>query len=167
MECSKFVGKRIENFKYPNNNYFKLEKEAITLKMKKYLLRLKEKIMGSSTKEYDYPDQFGEDYLEIDTTQKESAGKQKIIIKPFVISDFNDIKEPMDSLREGYTIVLLNIKPLKDKDLIELKRTVNKLKKTCEAIDGDIAGFGEDWIVAMPHFARVHRTPQTGVIKEE
>jgi len=64
-------------------------------------------------------------------------------------------------LREGTTIALINIRPLKDKDIIELKRAVNKLKKTCDAIEGDIAGFGEDWIVVTPSFAQIYRTTQT------
>ena len=45
----------------------------------------------------------------------------------------------------------------KEKDIIELKRAINKLKKTCDAIDGDIAGFGEDYIVCCPTFAKIHR----------
>ena len=45
--------------------------------------------------------------------------------------------------------------------MIELKRAVNKLKKTCDAIEGDIAGFGEDWIVVTPSFAKVYRTTAT------
>ena len=48
-----------------------------------------------------------------------------------------------------------------EKDLVELKRAVNKLKKTTDAIDGDIAGFGDDWIVVTPSFATVHRGKQT------
>ena len=52
---------------------------------------------------------------------------------------------------------MVNIKPLKDKDLVELKRAINKLKKTCDAIDGDIAGFGDNWIAAVPNFAQIHR----------
>ena len=71
-------------------------------------------------------------------------------------------------LREGYTIALVNIKPLKDKDLVELKRAINKLKKTCDAIRGDIAGFGDDYIIVTPSFARIYRTKQTeaGAIDE-
>ena len=38
---------------------------------------------------------------------------------------------------------------------------LNKLKKTCDAIEGDIAGFGEDWIVVTPSFAKVYRTTAT------
>ena len=98
-----------------------------------------------------------EDYIEI--SPSDAKERSKIIVKPYIINDFSDIKSPLDALREGYTIALVNIRPLKDKDIIELKRAVNKLKKTCDAIDGDIAGFGEDWIVITPSFARVHRTP--------
>ena len=83
--------------------------------------------------------------------------KSKIMVRPFVIEEFEHIKPILDALREGHTIALVNIKPLKDKDLVELKRAINKLKKTCDAIEGDIAGFGENWIAATPNFAYIHR----------
>ena len=70
----------------------------------------------------------GVDYVELDSSSKESS--QKIIVRPFVLEDFSDIKPVLDSLREGNTICLVNIQPLKDKDLVELKRAINKLKKT-------------------------------------
>lgn len=113
--------------------------------------------------------ELSEDYLEIDTEKGEMAhgNKAKIIIRPFVIEDFTDIKPALDSLREGYTIALVNIRPLKDRDIIELKRTVNKLKKTCDALGGDIAGFGDDWIVVTPSFASVYRNTQTEDVEGE
>ena len=43
---------------------------------------------------------------------------------------------------------------------------VNKLKKTCDALEGDIAGFGEEWIVATPNFAYVHRGSQNTQVDE-
>ena len=49
------------------------------------------------------------------------------------------------------------MKVVKEKDMVELKRAVSKIRKTCEAIDGDVAGFGEDWLVATPSFAGIHR----------
>ncbi len=51
----------------------------------------------------------------------------------------------------------MNVHDLRSKDMTELKRAVNKLKKTCEAIEGDIAGFGDDWLVVTPAFAEVYR----------
>ena len=62
---------------------------------------------------------------------------------------------------------MVNIRPLKDRDLVELKRAINKLKKTCEAIEGDLAGFGDDWLVVTPSFASVFRNKQTEDIEEE
>ena len=108
---------------------------------------------------------YEEDYVEIDT-KKDIGQKAKISVKPFIIEEFADIKDCLDALREGYTIALINIKPLKDKDIVELKRAVNKLKKTCDAIEGDIAGFGEDWIVVTPSFAKIYRTTETEEVKE-
>lgn len=121
---------------------------------------LKEKLMGSKPID---EEEHREGYVELDTVQEE---KSKILVRPFVIDKFEDIKEILDSLREGHTIALVNIRPLKDKDLIELKRAINKLKKTCDAIDGEIAGFGDDYIVVVPHFAKIYKTKQVTEVEE-
>ena len=122
------------------------------------------KISGS-TYEDQQLEEAEEDYVELneDTSEAEDS---KILIRPFVMEDFSDIKPVLDSLREGYTIGLINIQPLKEKDLVELKRAINKLKKTCEAIDGDIAGFGDDYIIVTPSFAQVHRDKETQSLEE-
>jgi len=135
--------------------------------MKEHLLRFKEKIARSLRGSSDDDDIYsGQDYVEIDTGLPDSK-KSKVIIRPFVIEEFGDIKPTLDAIREGYTVALINIKPIKDKDIIELKRAINKLKKTCDAIEGDIAGFGEDWIVVTPSFAEIYRTKQTEDIEQQ
>jgi len=117
--------------------------------------KFKEKILGERDESFFDDSGSGEEYVEINTVANKQ--KAKVIVQPFVVNEFQDIKPALDALREGYTIALVNIKPLKDKDIVELKRAINKLKKTCDAIEGDIAGFGEDWIVVTPNFAEVHR----------
>jgi SepF-like predicted cell division protein (DUF552 family) len=99
-----------------------------------------------------------DEYVELNSDAAR-ADTSKVIVRPFNLEDFQDIKPILDSLREGYTIALVNIRPLKDKDLVELKRAINKLKKTCDAVEGDIAGFGEDYIVITPSFAKIYRAP--------
>lgn len=126
--------------------------------MKETLMRIKDKIMGSSS--YDIPDEFGEDFVEVDM-ESQPKDRKKVLVKPYVVTEFNEINEPLNDLREGYTVALINIRQLKDKDVVELKRAVGKLKKTCDAIGGDIAGFGDDWLVATPGFARVFRQAAT------
>jgi len=133
--------------------------------MKDIFSKLKEKFSGEEIEDEFPEENDSEDYIEISTKDTPET-KAKIIVKPFIINDFQDIKPALDSLREGYTIALVNIKPLKEKDLVELKRAVNKLKKTCDAIDGDIAGFGEDWVVVTPSFAQVHRNETIAEVKQ-
>lgn len=125
--------------------------------MKGLFSDIRKKLLG----EEDTPmGELEEEYVELDTSAHESI-KNKITIRPYAISDFADIKVILDALRDGNTIVLVNIKPLKDKDLVELKRAINKLKKTCDAIEGDIAGFGDDYLVLTPAFAQIYREQKT------
>ncbi|MCG2718242.1 MAG: cell division protein SepF [Nanoarchaeota archaeon] len=134
--------------------------------MSAFFDKIKDKIInGMAMEDESLPEEYGEDYLEIDT-EKITRPKSKVLVKPFVIKEFEDIIPTLDALREGYTIALVNIRPLKDKDIVELKRAVNKLKKTCDAINGDIAGFGEDWIVVTPSFAQIHRNPAEESVRE-
>ncbi len=118
-----------------------------------FFSKIKEKMTG-------YSNSMGEgeeaDYVELGSDVGAKSGA-KVLVRPFVITDFESIKPILDCLREGHTIALVNIKPLKDKDLVELKRAINKVKKTCDAIEGDIAGFGDNWIAAVPSFAHIHR----------
>jgi len=72
------------------------------------------------------------------------------------LKDFTDTDRIQYLLREG-SIIFLRIKELRQKDLTELKRSVDKLKKTCAAMDGDIIGVDEDFLVLTPNFARIFR----------
>ena len=127
--------------------------------MKKFIASIKEKVKNWGFDEDD-SDEFEEEYLELDTSVKRS-GSSRVIVRPFVLEDFSDIKSVLDSLREGKTVCLVNIKPLKEKDIVELKRAINKLKKTTDATGGDIAGFGDDYIIVTPAFAEIYRTKET------
>lgn len=118
------------------------------MKIKEFLSKLTGKTVIKKEDEEEFIE------LEPEELHKKSA---KIYIKYFILTDFADIKPVIDSLREGYTIALMKIKPLKDKDMNELKRAINKVKRTCEAIDGEIVGIDEDWIIAVPNFVEVYK----------
>ena len=53
---------------------------------------------------------------------------------------------------------------LKQKDSIELKRAISKIKKTTDALEGSIAGFGENIVIVTPSFATIHKEEE---IKKE
>src|SRR3989338_4455865 len=105
--------------------------------MKDFLLQLKERFMRHSEEQEASPE--GENYVELESGSSSKEDKAKVLVRPFVMEEFEDIKPVLDVLREGTTIALINIKPLREKDLVELKRAISKLRKTCEAIEGDIA----------------------------
>ena len=96
------------------------------------------------------------DYIEVDVG-REMAKKSKVVLRPFVLKTFDDINGILEILREGYTIAVIDIRPLKSKDLVELKRAIAKLKKTVDALEGTVAGFGENIIVASPSFVEVYK----------
>ena len=93
-------------------------------------------------------DEFSPDFIEIDLEQEKSSSK--VLIKTFILKVYEDINPILNALREGYTIAVIDIKALKGKDVIELKRAISKIKKTVEALEGKIAGFGENVVIATP-----------------
>ena len=46
---------------------------------------------------------------------------------------------------------------LRQRDPMELKRAVAKIKKTTDALEGNIAGFGENIVIVTPSFAKIHK----------
>lgn len=126
-----------------------------------FFSKLKEKISGPKYEEMEQE----AGYVELENDGELS--KSKVLVRPFMLEDFDDVKPVLDSLREGYTIALVNIRPLKDKDLVELKRAINKLKKTTDAIEGEIAGFGDDFLVITPSFASIYRSKQMRSVHAE
>ena len=88
------------------------------------------------------------EFIEIDLEQE--RGEDKIHVKTFTLNVYEDINPILNSLRNGYTIAVIDIGPLKHKDVIELKRAVSKIKKTVEALEGKIAGFTSNVIIATP-----------------
>lgn len=101
--------------------------------------------------------EFDNEYLEIDVGREEK--ENKVLVKLFVLKKYEDVTEILNALREGYTIAIIDIKTLRQRDPIELKRAVSKIKKTTDALEGSIAGFGENTVIVTPSFAKIHKEP--------
>jgi SepF-like predicted cell division protein (DUF552 family) len=142
----------IPNYIKQDRNLYKLDKLKIIMAFDK--LKGMFKKTGSDS-----------EYLEIDLG-KESK-KAKILVKPFILKKFDDINEVLTYLREGYTIAIIDIKPLKSKDIIEVKRAISKLKKTADALEGSIAGFGDGVVIVTPSFAEIAKVPVVSEVKED
>ena len=96
-----------------------------------------------------------QDYLELEI-EKGERPSEKLLIQVENMNSYEDSDRIQRKVREG-SILLVKIKNLREKDMNELKRTIARVRKTCIAINGDIAGIGDDWIIVTPSKARVHR----------
>ncbi|NCN39033.1 MAG: cell division protein SepF [Candidatus Aenigmarchaeota archaeon] len=95
-----------------------------------------------------------ENFIELD--QSSGDIKQRINVRIEDLRDYRDIETVQRLVREG-NIVFLKIKTLRDKNLGELKRAVQKLRKGSIAMNGDIVGVDDNFLVLCPQFARVFR----------
>ena len=100
-------------------------------------------------------DSFDNEYVEIDL--ENGKQDQKVAVKLFTLKHYDEINDVLSALREGFTIAVLDIKTLRQRDSIELKRAISKVKKTVDALEVSIAGFGENLVIATPSFAKIHK----------
>lgn len=114
-----------------------------------------DRIKKAFSKEGSGGEDFEDEYVEIDVGQEEQ--EKKVLVKLFVLKKYDDVNEILDTLREGYTIAVIDIRTLKKKDSVELKRAVSKIKKTVHALEGSIAGFTENTVIATPSFAKISK----------
>jgi len=96
-----------------------------------------------------------DEYIEIDL-EHEGEKENKIQVKLFMLTQYDDVNSILNALREGYTIAIIDFKVLKTKDPIELKRAISKIKKTVDALEGSIAGH-ENLVIATPSFAKIYK----------
>lgn len=94
------------------------------------------------------------EYVELEPGNETKNKKIRIRVK--TLHEFKDAEEVQQLLRQG-DIVWVKIAPLKEKDMTDLKRAIDRIKKTVKSIDGDVAGIDEEWLIATPHYAHVHR----------
>src|SRR5437867_7525329 len=95
-----------------------------------------------------------EEIVEIDPSKV--SEQNKINVKVEVLKDFSGTERVQQLLREG-AVVFLKIREMREKDISELKRSVDRIRKTCVAMGGDIVGVDEDFLIVCPAFARVWR----------
>lgn len=94
-----------------------------------------------------------DDYVELET---EGERKSKVPIEVERIAEYADSDRIQRKLREG-SIMLVRVKELREKNVNELKRALERIKRTCEAVGGDVVGAGDDWIIVSPAIAKIVR----------
>mgnify|MGYP000085343116 CR=1 FL=1 len=95
-----------------------------------------------------------EEYIEI--TPEAVREERRIMIRVEKVTGDVDVPRIQRYLREGY-IIFLKIRDVRQRDISELKRIIERLKKTVLAINGDMVGVDEDFLVITPEYARIYR----------
>lgn len=95
-----------------------------------------------------------EEYMELDI--QEEKPRDKLLIQVERLESFGDSDRIQKKLRDGF-VLLIKVRDLREKDISELKRAITKIKKTCLALNGSIAGLGEDWLLATNGSAKIHQ----------
>jgi len=104
-------------------------------------------------KKNEEPENLEDNFVEIDHT---SESGQKINVRIEELEEYRDVDFVQKLVREG-NIVFLKIRSLREKNIGELKRAIQKLKKGAVAMNGDIVGVDDNFLVLTPQFARVYR----------
>ena len=115
------------------------------------------RILGKSSSD----DSESEEYIDLDSIieePKKQSGKVRIKIEKLL--EFRDAERIQKFVREG-NIVLAETQEMKNKDVGELKRSIERIKKTVMAINGDIVMGPQSILIICPPNVMVSR------IKEE
>ncbi len=108
----------------------------------------------------EYIEDSSDDYLsfsELDVVEQNYVEDKIVNVRVFVLDDYESIREILDVIRGEDTMCLIDIHLLRNKDPDELKRAVEKLKKTVSAVSGELVGFHENWVLAAPKNVRIHK----------
>ncbi|MEK6976790.1 MAG: cell division protein SepF [Candidatus Hydrothermarchaeota archaeon] len=102
-----------------------------------------------------------EDYVELQVQgggeQHEAPGRY---VKVFKLKGFADVDVAATELSDG-NIIILDIKPLAERSMNELKHAVDEMKNTVLAMGGDIAGLSEYHLIMTPPGVKVERTGES------
>jgi hypothetical protein len=113
--------------------------------LKMDIKKIMEKLKGDE-------EETGDEFLEVN--EEPEAGQVNVRIE--TLKNYSDADKVQNLVREG-NVVFLRIKELREKDINELKRSVDKIRKTCSAMNGDIVGVDEDFLIITPSFAKIYR----------
>ena len=102
------------------------------------------------------------DYISVTEDGAQSIMKENkdLEVRVFVLDNYDATREILDSIRGEKTICLVDIHLLRNKDPDELRRAVDKLKKTSEAVEGEIVGFHENWVLTVPKNVEINKGSQ-------
>jgi len=102
-----------------------------------------------------------DEFIELENVGEEQ-GKANIRIE--TINDYRDVEGIQKHVREG-NVVFLRIRKMRERDMGELKRVVERLRRTTIAMNGDIIGVDEDFLILTPPTVKIYRGEVEGKVE--
>jgi len=102
-----------------------------------------------------------DDYVELTIEEGESrfVGPERYL-KVFKLKGFVDVDAAARELGDG-NIVILDIKPLAERSMNELRHAVDEMKDLCVSMGGDIAGISEYHLIMTPPTIKIERSQES------
>lgn len=92
------------------------------------------------------------EYIEIKANKKKEGYK----IKFFHLDSYEDIREVANAVRHD-NLAIISVKKIREKSMIDLKRTIDKMKKISEEIGGSVSGLDKNWVCLTPYNVKVSK----------
>jgi SepF-like predicted cell division protein (DUF552 family) len=81
----------------------------------------------------------------------------RLSLSLMVMERYADLEKILARFRKGDSVLLIRVTPLKDKDINELKKAVDRLKTHCDVTGSDLAALDDNWIVLVPPVVQIAR----------
>jgi len=81
----------------------------------------------------------------------------KLVLGLMVMERYADVEKVLNRFRKGNAIILVKVTPLRNKDMAELKKAVERLKTHCEVTGSDLAALDDNWLVLVPPVVEIAR----------
>ena len=83
--------------------------------------------------------------------------KPKLKLGLMVMERYADVEKILNRFRKGDAVILVKVTPLRNKDMAELKKAIERLKTHCEVTGADLAALDDNWIVLVPPVVEIAR----------
>lgn len=83
--------------------------------------------------------------------------RSRLKLSLMVMERYVDIEKILARFRKADTVLLIRVASLRDKDMNELKKAVDRLKTHCEVTGSDLAALDDSWIVLVPPVVEIVR----------
>ena len=81
--------------------------------------------------------------------------KKKIKLGLLVMERYTDVEKVLSRFRKSDSILIVKISPLRDKDMSELKKAIERVKTHCKVTGAELSALDDNWIVLVPPMVEI------------